>query len=156
MISDIENSLLVKYLKNELSEEESQKVIGWLEQNKENQEFLFGLKDLYMLGRWEELSRRADTAHGWEKLSGTIRKQHQSKNVFSSYLKYAAILIVFFSMGYGYKTYFHQPSSMMNTIITAEGERTTVILDDGTKVKLNQNSKLVYPGTFDGKTGKLH
>ena len=41
MISDIENSLLVKYLKNELSEEESQKVIGWLEQNKENQEFLF-------------------------------------------------------------------------------------------------------------------
>ena len=56
MISDIENSLLVKYLKNELSEEESQKVIGWLEQNKENQEFLFGLKDLYMLGRWEELS----------------------------------------------------------------------------------------------------
>ena len=98
MISDIENSLLVKYLKNELSEEESQKVIGWLEQNKENQEFLFGLKDLYMLGRWEELSRRADTAHGWEKLSGTIRKQHQSKNVFSSYLKYAAILIVFFSI----------------------------------------------------------
>ena len=48
MISDIENSLLVKYLKNELSEEESQKVIGWLEQNKENQEFLFGLKDLYI------------------------------------------------------------------------------------------------------------
>ena len=93
MISDIENSLLVKYLKNELNEEESQKVIGWLEKNKENQEFLFGLKDLYMLGRWEELSRRADTAHGWEKLSGTIRKQHQSKNVFSSYLKYAAIFV---------------------------------------------------------------
>ena len=43
MISDIENSLLVKYLKNELNEEESQKVIGWLEKNKENQEFLFGL-----------------------------------------------------------------------------------------------------------------
>jgi transmembrane sensor len=38
MISDIENSLLVKYLKNELNEEESQKVIGWLEQNKENQD----------------------------------------------------------------------------------------------------------------------
>ena len=46
MISDIENSLLVKYLKNELNEEESQKVIGWLEKNKENQEFLFGLKDI--------------------------------------------------------------------------------------------------------------
>ena len=44
---------------------------------------------------------------------------------------------------------------MMNTIITAEGERTTVILDDGTKVKLNQNSKLVYPGTFDGKNRKV-
>ena len=155
MISDIENSLLVKYLKNELNEEESQKVIGWLEQNKENQEFLFGLKDLYMLGRWEELSKKANTAHGWEKLSGSIRKQGQGKNVFRSYLKYAAILIVFFSMGYGYKTYFHQPSSMMNTIITAEGERTTVILDDGTKVKLNQNSKLVYPGTFDGKSRKV-
>lgn len=109
-----------------------------------------------MLGRWEELSKKANTAHGWEKLSGSIRKQGQGKNVFRSYLKYAAILIVFFSMGYGYKTYFHQPSSMMNTIITAEGERTTVILDDGTKVKLNQNSKLVYPGTFDGKSGKLH
>ena len=101
MISDIENSLLVKYLKNELNEEESQKVIGWLEKNKENQEFLFGLKDLYMLGRWEELSRKADTTHGWEKLSGSIRKQRQSKNVFRSCLKYAAILIVFFSMGYG-------------------------------------------------------
>ena len=150
MISDIENSLLVKYLKNELNEEESQKVIGWLEKNKENQEFLFGLKDLYMLGRWEELSRKADTTHGWEKLSGSIRKQRQSKNVFRSCLKYAAILIVFFSMGYGYKAYFHQSSSIMNTIITAEGERTTVILDDGTKVKLNQNSKLFYPGTFNG------
>lgn len=155
MISDIENSLLVKYLKNELNEEESQKVIGWLEKNKENQEFLFGLKDLYMLGRWEELSRKADTTHGWEKLSGSIRKQRQSKNVFRSCLKYAAILIVFFSMGYGYKAYFHQSSSIMNTIITAEGERTTVILDDGTKVKLNQNSKLVYPGTFNGKNRKV-
>ena len=58
-------------------------------------------------------------------------------------------------MGYGYKAYFHQSSSIMNTIITAEGERTTVILDDGTKVKLNQNSKLVYPGTFNGKNRKV-
>lgn len=155
MISDIDNSLLVKYLKNELNEEESQKVIEWLEQNKENPEFLFGLKDLYMLGRWEELSKKADTAHGWEKLVDSIKKQRQSKNVFRTYLKYAAILIVFFSMGYGYKNYFHQPSPMMNTVITAEGERTTVILDDGTKVKLNQNSKLVYPSSFDGKNRKV-
>lgn len=87
MISDIDNSLLVKYLKNELNEEESQKVIEWLEQNKENLEFLFGLKDLYMLGRWEELSKKADTAHGWEKLVDSIKKQRQSKNVFRTYLK---------------------------------------------------------------------
>ena len=43
----------------------------------------------------------------------------------------------------------------MNTVMTAEGERTTVILDDGTKVKLNQNSKLVYPGTFGRKNRKV-
>lgn len=155
MISDIDNSLLVKYLKNELNEEESQKVIRWLEQNKENHEFLFGLKDLYMLGRWEELSEKADTDNGWKKLSDAIRKQNQSKKAFRSYLKYAAILIAFFSMGYGYKTYFHPRLPMMNTVMTAEGERTTVILDDGTKVKLNQNSKLVYPGTFGRKNRKV-
>lgn len=155
MISDIDNSLLVRYLKNELNEEENQKIIKWLEQNKENSEFLFGLKDLYMLGRWEELSKKADTDNGWEKLSGVIKKQNQSKRVFRSYLKYAAILIAFFSMGYGYKTYFHSRLPIMNTVMTAEGERTTVILDDGTKVKLNQNSKLVYPGTFDRKSRKV-
>lgn len=155
MIFDIDNDLLIKYLKGELTEEGCQKVIKWLERDKENQDFLFGLKELYLLGQWEELSKKADTDFGWEKLLASIQGQIQFRKKVYTGLKYVAILTVCFFMGYGYKTYFSQLSQTKHTVMTGKGEKATIILDDGTKIILNEKSKLTYPDTFGKNDRKV-
>ena len=47
MIS-VNEDYFMKYLKNELTEDETRQLVAWLRDNKENQKFLFSLKDSYL------------------------------------------------------------------------------------------------------------
>ena len=42
----IDEDYFIKYLKNELTEEETRRLIAWVKEKKENQDFLFSLKTL--------------------------------------------------------------------------------------------------------------
>ena len=64
MITDIDNILLIKYLRNELNDAENQQVVDWIQAKEANKQFLFGLKEAYMLSRWEELRDKANTEDG--------------------------------------------------------------------------------------------
>ena len=101
MITNIDNVLLVKYLKKELTESETQLVVDWLEEKDENKHFLFGLKEAYMLSRWEELSAIAGTEKGWNGLKKSLVKKQPSllKKYTPVVLRYAAILIVLLTSG---------------------------------------------------------
>jgi len=154
MISNIDNDLLIKYLRGDLSSSESLQLADWINQKEENKEFLFGLKEAYMLSRWEELRDKADTAEGWSALSETINETSSSfsgKKIMMI-VRYAAAAIVIFSFGFLFNAVLQHDDPALNTVSTAYGEQSTVILNDGTKIKLNENSSLTYPGKFSKQT----
>jgi ferric-dicitrate binding protein FerR (iron transport regulator) len=152
MITDIDNILLIKYLRNELNDAESQQIVDWVQANESNKPFLFGLKEAYMLSRWEELRDKAGTETGWSELSqslNTIQPVSYKKWVRIG-LQYAAVAILLFATGFFLHDVIIKEQPQFNTIETASGQQSTLILNDGTKVTLNENSKLIYPTDFNG------
>ena len=63
----INEDYFIKYLKNELTEEETRQLIAWVKEKKENQDFLFSLKDSYVYLNYENDCKEADTEHEWQK-----------------------------------------------------------------------------------------
>ena len=68
MIS-VNEDYFMKYLKNELTEDETRQLVAWLRDNKENQKFLFSLKDSYLYLNYEKDKKEANTEHEWKKFS---------------------------------------------------------------------------------------
>lgn len=146
--SYISNELIVKYLKKELSSEESRIIGDWLEKDKANQDFLFGLEELFQLYHWDEDKLAARTQQEWEKLKQQIRPQKQGGNripLWKSVIRYAAVLV-----GVGLCSYCFWQNRMIQklqspvTVTTAKGERSHITLPDGSKVWLNSCSSISY------------
>ncbi|WP_163711322.1 FecR family protein [Mangrovibacterium lignilyticum] len=72
-----------------------------------------------------------------------------------SILKYAAVLVVAVlvsgTIGYFASNIFSRSSTSQTTeVIVARGERSTVVLPDGSEVKINSGSTLRFPASFNG------
>lgn len=156
MITDIDNILLIKYLRNELTDAESQQIVDWVQAKESNKQFLFGLKEAYMLSRWEELRDKAGANDGWSALIQSIdeSKPISYKKWMRIGLQYAAAAILLFATGFFLRDVVKQ-QPQFNTIETASGEHSTLLLSDGTKVTLNENSKLIYPTNFNEGSRKV-
>lgn len=57
MIS-VNEDYFMKYLKNELTEDETRQLVAWLRDNKENQKFLFSLKDSYLYLNMKKIRKK--------------------------------------------------------------------------------------------------
>lgn len=57
-MNNINKDYFMKYLKNELTDDETRQLVAWLRENKENQEFLFSLKDSYLYLNYEKIRKR--------------------------------------------------------------------------------------------------
>lgn len=157
MITNIDNVLLIKYMRKELNESESQRVVDWLQEKGENKHFLFGLKEAYMLSRWEELSDKAENKVSWVELKKSLSKNQPSsrKKYLRVGLQCAAVLIFLLTTGFVIHNLFQKQQPQYTMIETASGQQSTLTLNDGTIVRLNQNSKLIYPKNFNQQTRKV-
>lgn len=147
--AEINNELIIKYLRNELNETEKLIVVSWLEADKQNLEFLIGLKEAYTVSKWSNVMEDADVDAEWIKLHGKIilesKKQSISpKKLVIIFSKYAAILILAFALGFGFNQYYANSKLIATTIETGSGRSSVVYLADGSKVTLNAKSTLTY------------
>ena len=164
--------VLVRYLDNTMSEEDSQMLEEWLEESNENRRILHSADRIWKAAEdhsQECLIKELNLERDWEKVFAKItdrnpeekrrriqnfrklRKRHQ---MFSNILKVAALLLVAFLSAMITLKYAPLQESeivqapVFNEIITKPGERATVELGDGSKVFLNADSKLIMPETF--------
>ncbi len=84
-------------------------------------------------------------------------KEHQSKSGFSIkrilkiYQKVAAFLLIPV-IGFGilyWVSQYNQPVGQYTETIAPRGQKSQIVLADGTKVWLNSDTKIKYPGNFD-------
>ena len=155
----LSNELIIKYLKNSLSPEETEEVSRWLGEGRTNQDFLFGLEELYQVYRWDEMELAANTDERWNEIKRLISRQKKQKRFNASFiLKYAAAVLLLAVSTVG--TYFYTKNlnsePALVELFTPDGEIKTVELPDGSRVQTNSGTLLLYPENFKGDTRTVY
>lgn len=138
------------FLDKRCSEEKRKKIINWITQSKENEAEFFRWEEIYFLGRYKE----PDVEKAEEKLLRRIKDENTRKRHvlrIEHFVRYAAVITVLLAMATFVSWYFISSHEDWKLIQTAAGETKNIILDDGTKVWLNENTTLKYPEKFLGK-----
>lgn len=148
----LDEELMAKFLMGECSEEELRKVNDWLDEADENARELFGLEELYHLGKANRLADEKKMERA-EKLLLKRLKQEETKRdkvrKMNTWVRYAAMAIgIFFLSGLGYHIYQNQNREEALIAVVAREEVKELMLPDGTKVWLNKNTTLKYPREF--------
>lgn len=142
--------LIVKFLGNELSQEESESLKKWMELP-ENKLFLKQEIELYHLINKCCVSFDAEKAYSEHVKSVKIKKTTKVINIRKPLFKYAAaILIVTLATSYLFKdTLFNSPQYntpiVINNTIESGTDKATLTLEDGTKVLLEEGANFQTP-----------
>ncbi|MEN8250373.1 MAG: FecR family protein [Bacteroidota bacterium] len=171
----VSNELIIKFITGESTEAEDLLINQWLNENEENKKSFDEVEFLWKAsGITQNLSddgKKNDWNIILDKIGKTTENQllkskdqlpetpkalgNKTKNALYSFLRIAAIFILAFGLSYtfihfGSKTS-HEESLAYNTVITSRGQKSQLILSDGTKIWLNSESTLKYPSVFDKK-----
>ncbi len=156
--------LIIKYLQNSLSPREAEELKKWIEEKPLNSKIFENIVGEWNLSATEvnqskELIRRkilADKAN--TNFDPSVKEIHKSGRIinFRTTIRYAALIIV--ALGIVFTIYEFQKNKESSQVTaeqrvyvekeTAPGQRITFELPDGSIVKLNAGSKLVFPTRF--------
>jgi transmembrane sensor len=168
--------LLLRYLSEETSAEESEKIKVWLAANPENERLMTSLIELWkepvqdmtpadFEAAWTKLSHKAaisiplDRQEGLpkKKIPGRKTNRHQRSKVYHL-LRVAAIAVIALPLYYLLSNYespisFVSPSS--EKVLVKYGRQTVLSLADGTSIKLDAGSELIYPKEFSADSREV-
>lgn len=147
------HSLILRLFSGEADVEEKQKIADWLELSAENKKLYSDLREIWLS---TGIQNNADQYHLEEAIEQFRERIGQvpriipvSQGIIGFFRKYAAILILAFSLPIGY--YFgtqNFDAQSMTTVSCALGDKTNIILPDSTRVWLNSGSKITFNSDF--------
>lgn len=159
--------LIIRFLQQDINEEELRYLESWLEEDAEHKSYFFELKSISDSSRRSFFSKEEVNGASWQKILARINK-YQEKNpslgksrdrdLWISIIKYVAIVVVAVGTGWGIDEFqrntdlSNDKEIVYNEIQVQKGGRAnTLILSDGTKVVLNAATTFKYPTSFDEK-----
>ncbi len=136
------DKLLDRYLKGEASRQEERWFDDFFESYQKSET------------SWSSFESERTRLEIFSKVRQRIRQasfeNHRAKSLWPAWLKVAAMLLVALGMSWfiiGYRSSRHEPT--MITQVTTRGQKATLVLPDGTNVRLNAESTLIYPEEFE-------
>lgn len=161
--------LIIRYLQQEIDEEELRILENWLEQSPENKHYFFQLKSISDSSRRPAYLRRQQGEISWKRMEDRLKHKPKGKSpstkfvsfyFWKSFLKYAGIILAAISIGWGMGGYLPlknktqtSPDKVVYNQIRVEkgGRANTLLLSDGSKIVLNAATTFTYPTTFGEK-----
>lgn len=147
--------LVRKFMMGQLSVSEEKTLLNWIDQSPQHEKlfreeqkrlspFISGIYDANVDEQWRQLSLKIQKKQ-------TIRK-NQLKKALLRFQIPAAALLIFALVCYWVleRNAGDSSATFATTVSTQNGERTSFLLPDGTKVSLNSNSQLMFPEEFTG------
>lgn len=138
------DELLQKYIEGNASDEETQKVMDWLRDDRKHLDEYRRRRKLYDITLW---NTEAD--------KDRHRIGRQAHNLFRTWLRVAAIIVIAFATGYFYQAHRENGMCQKQTVVVPEGQHAELYLADGTHVWLNSGSRLTFPGQFAEETRRV-
>ncbi|OFX61274.1 MAG: hypothetical protein A2066_03055 [Bacteroidetes bacterium GWB2_41_8] len=150
--------ILGRKLEGDISPEEEQTLNEWINESTTNKQVYFQLNELW--NHKQDQANNSQAIAAYDKLINRIKFAEVSKSQsrvqrisfrVNQFVKYAAIIIFVLSFGYLTNYYINSEttSNQFCTISVPKGNKSEVILPDGSKIWLNNNSKLTYPKKFN-------
>ncbi|WP_282079995.1 FecR family protein [Aquimarina algiphila] len=155
-------NLILKYLKGEASKSE-ENTIKYLLKNEDFRQLFAQLSDIWKKSPssesihsekfriLKELNSRINEYDNTKREQRTSRKRSDKVKPLLKIAAVILILIIPLSIYYTQRKTKNQIAQNQITKSTELGQKLTLTLSDGTKVKLNSGSKLIYPKVFDQK-----
>ena len=139
---------IINEIVNSQSNLHSKELSEWLKETEENQKKYIQYKNTWaLLQRGKEIDSKHVKA-GFETVKARINHTTRTFNLYNL-IRYAAIIV--FALVGGYFINSVSQEIALNEISVPSGNRTSVLLPDGSKVWLTNGSKLIYPERFDKK-----
>ncbi len=147
-------SKIIRYLKDEVSEEEINEIIDW-KSNPKNQLKFDEIKQIWETSKKTNQVFHPSTQKAWESVNSSIKVKGKEKSVIKRFYPYAAIaagFLLIFTIAWFLKINLRSdqniPEQAWITVNTIE-EITKIDLSDGTQIWLNKNSSITYPELFN-------
>jgi ferric-dicitrate binding protein FerR (iron transport regulator) len=145
------DELLFKYVSGQAVPIEILAVQEWMDGSEKRKNELARLRNIWILAGLENeidpISRDRETERIWN-IIRSLNAKEQRRNFFIRLSKYAAIFLFFMCIS-GVVGYYISDSSKrlensFSEIIVPKGQRSTVVLPDGSKVQLNSDTHLKF------------
>ena len=152
-------SLLFRYLRGEVTDEEITKVESWINASPENQKLMEQQCVLDFANESMLCMQNANPSRSLSKVKQKIRK-NKIRRFFKWTQRIAAALFIpllcltLFGMLQSKEEVKREEPQLIG-ISSAPGVVTTIVLPDGSKVWLNSNSQIMYPSYFEGDTREV-
>lgn len=148
---------LLKYIKDELTGEEKQVVVSWINKSEKNRQRYAVLKAEYTASGFN--SQALDVEKAYRKVRKSGKRKQRNRKIRSGIAVVAIGLL-------GYFFFFTKETNISNTIVpesmamvtavTPKGASKDIVLPDGTHVVLNADSELNYSKTFNGDVREVY
>jgi ferric-dicitrate binding protein FerR (iron transport regulator) len=151
------DDLIAGYLSGELAPEETEKLINWIKQSKENKQHYDECCELWITVKAASGNSEFDPDRGFIEFRRKINIREKAFILSLSFLRYAAIFILAFSLGGGI-FYFSGKKSVpeiISEVFVPRGSQAKITLPDGSKVTLNAGSSLNYENRPDQRIARL-
>ncbi len=151
------DSLIIKYLKEELTSEEKTDLLHWVNSDKANKRYFDEFREIWIASLAAAEDNEAENMEAFHKFRKEIgvsdRFSYPFKITLNTLKKYAAVIIIacsisgflFYNLG---KKQVSPSLSAKNELVVPFGSKAEFTLADGTKVTLNAGSKLRYSGSY--------
>ncbi len=149
------DELLFKYISGQAGQDEVKYVQDWSGSSEMRKNELSRIKNIWVLSglnnKIDLNVKEAEIQKIWAKVR-ELNRQEKKRILRVRWVKYAAAIILLIGLsgaaGMFISKYYSTPTPKYAEIIVPNGERSTIILPDGSTVKLNSGSQLKFPSDF--------
>lgn len=155
---------LLKYFNNAATAEEKNEILSWVEESDKNAKHFGELYDLWIL---PQMAHTKNNGADNEAVVAAIKKQTEGRKKFRSVIYYssAAIIAILLCVDILNRNIFkpddagnikalpeivNKVDNQLLTIYTPKGAKAYITLPDSSLVKLNSDTKIIYPAKFSG------
>lgn len=153
-MKNLSEEILNKYLAGECSEKDLTEINSWLQESEENARILFGIEEVYHLGKRSADTVSEETARAERKLYKRLAQENtvtEKKRIRRQpWMQVAATIAAILLVGSGIFYWYSGTDTARDMLVAvaSDGLVQEVVLPDGTKVWLNNAATLKYPRQF--------
>ncbi|RAJ95641.1 FecR family protein [Larkinella arboricola] len=148
---------IARYLARELSEDEAQTLLRWVEESPDNKRLFIQIKNAWSMASMDKVDATdvEYTRQRWQLVKRQLDQQtiRPLETTPWRWLRVAAAVLLV--TGLAFLAYFNQnrlqPEISYQIVETPAGKRSRIVLPDQSVVWLNARSKLRYPTRFDSR-----